>query len=60
MNVVLALILRFPKDKGYAKMVEEVEANGGQVVFPVQLPPASAYMLDGQPATILAIRKYRM
>ena len=41
-------------------MVEEVEANGGQVVFPVQSPPASAYMLDEQPATILAIRKYRM
>ena len=40
---------------GYAAAMERSSTHGATVTYPVSLPAASEFMLDGQPATITAI-----
>ncbi|KAJ8132474.1 hypothetical protein O1611_g1152 [Lasiodiplodia mahajangana] len=40
----------------YLAAEQLVANNGGQVTFPVTIPPVSDYLIGGQPCTILAIR----
>lgn len=41
---------------GYQAVLERVKGHGGTVVYPVTLPAASKFMMDGAPAIITAIR----
>jgi hypothetical protein len=54
----LALNLTDRKQRdAYKAVINLVEDNGGVAYTPIVLTPISDYMLDGSPATILAIRR---
>ena len=42
---------------GYFSAMERIQSHAAIVAYPISLPPVSQFMLDGEPATITAIRK---